>query len=364
MKKTLIYISICFSLSVVTVLTLYALSDKLTHKRNSFHRLFPPHPVTRETVLDLTLNSFYLSGSDNDHIYISNVTAPLFLLQYGVKTKDTTRIPLMAANPGGSYFRANTKVQVVPPHFYLTDGITPKILKGNLKDGSMVTVAIDSTFFSRVIALDTNSFVIRAISTKSQNYVLGTLREKQLILHPELLEKQIDGIFCTDGILQYNPALESIIYLYHYRNEYLVMDPDLNLRYKGNTIDTNSKAKIKTVSKQTEGESTLASPPFLVNTTSYSFGKYLFVLSNLMAKNEDRESFNESSVIDVYNLEKQTYEFSFYIADFKSNKVTDFVVTKTHLVALHKNLLISYRLEPLQFEVIAKTFSMKKTQHR
>ncbi len=64
-------------ISIALVCVLYAYSDHVTHKRNSFTRLFPPHPVVFKSAVDLKLNSFYIAGYAKADIYLSNLTEPL-----------------------------------------------------------------------------------------------------------------------------------------------------------------------------------------------------------------------------------------------------------------------------------------------
>src|SRR5690606_35664500 len=77
--------------SMLVVCTLFAYSDHVTHKRNSFTRLFPQHPVIFKSAIDLKLNSFYIAGYAKDDIYLSNLTAPLYLLAANLKTLDTVQ---------------------------------------------------------------------------------------------------------------------------------------------------------------------------------------------------------------------------------------------------------------------------------
>ncbi|MCG1037959.1 hypothetical protein KI686_16295, partial [Polaribacter sp. DS7-9] len=97
-------------------------------------------------------------------------------------------------------------------------------------------------------------FAIRTLSSESKAYVLGSLTDTlpYIKLAPHILEKQIDGLFCTDGMLHYNRKRHQLIYLYYYRNQYILMDTLLNIVHKGNTIDTNRVAKINPVKIQSQ----------------------------------------------------------------------------------------------------------------
>ncbi|MDO5969891.1 hypothetical protein Q4Q35_08725, partial [Flavivirga aquimarina] len=57
----------------------------------------------------------------------------------------------------------------------------------------------------------------------------------------------------------------------------------------------------------------LAAPALKVNKSSATSGNYLFVNSKLLGSKESLVLWKESSVIDVYDLVKNRYEFSFYV---------------------------------------------------
>lgn len=79
---------------------------------------------------------------------------------------------------------------------------------------------------------------------------------------PLLLQKQFDGIFDTDGSFHFNSQLNKIVYVYLYRNQYIVSSPDLTLDYRGNTIDTVSRAQIKLAKlKNNSNMQTFSKPP-------------------------------------------------------------------------------------------------------
>lgn len=357
MKSTFIKIAACIIVGIITVSILYGLSDKLTHQQNSFYRYFPPHPVKKINSFDLKFNSFYFAGTGQREVYLSNATAALYFLILRLTPVDTSHVVLSIDNNENKKFASDTRVEVLPPYFYIMDGVTPQLLRGTLGDWKAERFMYDSAYFSRAIPTGAESFAIRAVSRKTKEYVLGKLTDTppHVNLAPGILQKQIDGIFCVDGMLHYNKELDQIIYLYHYRNQYMVMDAALNLLKTGKTIDTNSVAKIHTTAPNAGLPRKMSAPPFLVNKQSCTSGNLLFVSSNLMAKNENKENFQESSVIDIYNLEKDVYEFSFYLPHYKGYKVTDFRVTGNYLIALYNRYLVVYSLEPNRFNDIYYT---------
>lgn len=344
-------LSIGFILGVLSVVILHVMSDEMTQHHNTFARLFPPHPITKTGNIDLGFNSFYLAGSQNPDVFLGNLTAPLYLKMVNLTQMDTSHILLYIDREESFRFRPNTKIQVLPPYFFMMDGTSPRIWRGRIGQWHGTRLKYDSVHFSEGTPIAPLSIVFKAMAKKTQQNELGTLDSKKprvKIVHG-ILEKQLDGVFCTDGILDYNDERDQILYLYHYRNQYTILDTDLKPLYRGKTIDTNSLAKIK-IDTLPDNSTTMSAPPLMVNKRSCTSKNLLFVHSALMAKNEDLSDFSKSDVIDVYNLEKNTYSFSFYIPRFKGQPIRDMQIIGNELVTLHGTHLVSYRLEPIIFD--------------
>lgn len=114
-------------LSIGFITLLFTLSEDIIHHNNNFIRRFPPHPVTLKHQLDLKLNSYYISGIDKNQIYLSNVTAPLYMkvLDYELNTVEENEISLSTMNLPFRY----AKVYILSPDFYFLDGSIPIIFK-------------------------------------------------------------------------------------------------------------------------------------------------------------------------------------------------------------------------------------------
>lgn len=164
--------------------------------------------------------------------------------------------------------------------------------------------------------------------------------------HPHVLKKQVDGLLCTDGILDYSSELALVVYTYRYRNQYVCLDTNLNLVKFGKTIDTTSVAKISV--SELQGKITMAKPPLMVNRDARIHGRYLFVYSNLMAANESIDNFRNNSVVDVYDLSDGSYHFSFYIANYHNIKMQQFKVTGSIFTARFGDMVVQYDL-PSQY---------------
>lgn len=330
---------------------LYIITDDITHRHNNFVRLFPPHLIKQTKVLDIKYNSYYIAGTSENKIYLGNTTALLHLLEINSTLTDTQHVRLTIKSIANLKFR-NPFTKVNPPYFYIMDGAMPILLRGRINEWYATRFMFDSAYYTNIVPINSSSFALRTTSAITKEYILGkeTAYAPHIKLTAGLLEKQIDGQFCTDGTLHYNKELQMLVYVYFYRNQYIVMDTNLNLAYRGKTIDTVSRAKIKIASINSIKAITIAAPPLVVNKSSRVYRNWLFINSNLMAKNETETKFTKASVIDVYNLKERTYQFSFYLHDNGKQKMRSFWVFDNTLVALYDHFIFAYELNSSFFK--------------
>jgi hypothetical protein len=330
-------------LAVGVVVGLFLSSEHIIKKENNFIRRFGQHPVRDEKVFDLGFNSYYFAGMAGSNIYLGNVTTPLVLITIDTALTAKTAVKIELDNIGHPFRFIQIKVQ--SPFFYVYDGSVPVIYRGRLGDTVARTVSFEDCYFSQLQVIDSVDFVFRAQSNKTRTQVLGTLslnREPKVILNYTLLEKQVDGMFDTDGQLLRDNVTGELIYIYLYRNEFLVMDRDLNLLSRLHTIDTITKAQVK-VQTLADGQHKMTAPPFKVNKISAIHGRVLFNESNLMGKYESRETWLKAAVIDMYCTDEQEYPGSFYIYHRGKNSMSRMFVTDTHLYVLCGSEIVRYR---------------------
>lgn len=331
---------------ILSVIILYFIADHANRRDNGFVRLFPPHPVLPGNVLPVGYNTYYFAGHAADTVYLGNISAPFHLLAVPATMADTQHIKLRLQYPLETLKRITVVIDT--PYFYMLDGIAPALFRGNLYDWRAGKFMYDSAYFTEAVPIGPSSLAIRSVMA-NREYALGRERSatQPIQFDTTILQKQIDGLFCTDGMLQYNNVNHELVYLYHYRNEYIRMDTTLQVLERGHTIDTTARAQIKVGSYAKGSTITLASPPMTVNYGSALAGPYLFVHSGLRASNESEEMFNLGSVVDVYDLtekDRDRYRFSFYLTHHGNEKVKSFRVYGRTLYALYDHYLIAYQL--------------------
>lgn len=351
MKKPILILTCCLIFSAALVVVLYALSDNQIRKHNSFLRIILKNPFNNIGGMDLKFNSYYLSGASNDKLYLGNYTAPLHLLTSNFQLTDTQSVVLSIHNIEKLKYKS-PRLSVVPPYFYIMDGSMPSLYRGDLREGQADSFMFDkAAYFIDAIPVGTSTFAIRTTSSLTQELALGKIipDTPYVKVDTTLLQKQIDGKFCTDGMLLYDRELARIVYLYNYRNQYIVADTSLNLLYRGTTIDTVTYAQIATANISSDKTYTMAAPPLSVNDASCVANGLLFVKSPLLSKNETEETFRRMSVVDVYDLKEGAYKFSFYVPKFDGKSFEEFKVSDNKLIVRYAQRIETYQLNPQYF---------------
>ena len=193
------------------VVVLFVTSDYIIHKHNNFVRKYIPNTVKLATTKDLVFNSYYFAGKSTNKIYLGNRTAPALITAV---TDDlvTTQTNLITISDTLYPFR-NIQLRVHPPHFYLWDGTVPCLFQGDLTTTKARLISDKAYGFTKAEVIDSTRLVIRTINEAREN-VLATLSLKNGTIQsfaPTLLEKQIDGLFDTDGTLHYSAAQQKLL---------------------------------------------------------------------------------------------------------------------------------------------------------
>ncbi|UPZ16225.1 MauE/DoxX family redox-associated membrane protein [Flavobacterium humidisoli] len=338
-----------FSISVsafAIVIALFLMSENIIHYHNKLTRRFPHTPIHTMATSDLKLNSYYIAGADQDCIYLGNTTAPLLITVLSNKLVQTEK-KLIDLNQKDLPFKG-VKIIVQTPNFFVVDGTVPCVYRGSISDWKGKLIKKNGEYFTTAEAIDSTTIAVCTYSSKNGEAVLGVIHledSAKTILNPQILQKQFDGVFDTDGQLLYSRGLKRIIYLYAYRNQFTVADTSLKIDFRGNTIDTISHAKLSIVKVKSHHQRKFSKPPLFVNKSSTAYSNLLFVNSAIPGRYEEDQMWKEASIIDVYDLSKNGYLFSFCIYNIDGKKMKSFVVQNDKLYALIGNHIVRYFLD-------------------
>lgn len=350
-RKHFILLICCILVMSMILVALYSFSplNKEIYRGGFVREFVSQEPVlVQKHVLDLGVNSYYISGATDTNIYFSNYTAPFHLLRSNAALTDTQRIQIRLIGIDSLKEPKRFRTFVEPPYFYLANGAMPEILKGDEgKWQARKFIPYNPYYFVEALPINDKRFVVRSYSQIQKAFQLAKLTSidtPYFEFQFDVLQKKLDGLFCSDGELHYSEDLDRVIYLYKYRNEYIVADTGLNVAYRGNTIDGFKLAPITIADVNSQGENMLGSPAYVINGKSCVDGHFLYVNSRVLAKNESQEQFTTNSVIDVYDLTAGKYVHSFYLPYFQGAPCSDFRLAGNQLIAICDRFAVVYEV--------------------
>ncbi|ASE61656.1 MULTISPECIES: DoxX family protein [Chryseobacterium] len=329
--------------SIVTYL--FYSSEHIIKEKNNFIRRFPQHPIIEEKSYDLKYNSYYFAGATNGRIYLGNPTSPFVLLAID---RDLAKVDTIRLVPDQLHTFHAVRSLVTDKYLYMYDGIVPAIYRSEPNDfsGKINQISFQDVYFDQLAAIGPDSFVLRTQSNTTGGLILGSLNLKskeKVKLYPNILEKQVDGIFDVDGKLHYDEYGGKIWYVYSYRNQALGTSRNLENIDKIKTIDTVSISKIRVVQLK-DGRKKMSAPPVVLNPNSFAHRGLLFIQSGTMGRYESRDLWNKNDIVDVYDTESSKYWGSFYVQRRGSKKMSQLLVTDQYLFVLAGKQITSYRI--------------------
>lgn len=322
----------------------YRSSVYVIKKENNFTRKFIPHAIDYPKMTDLKNNSFYFAGSLNDTLYLGNTTAPLIMGKLAPEFDHLILDTLDIDNKNLAF--SSIRLQVEYPNYMISDGRVPVIFEGIFPQNSATSKMTEKLFFSQLLWIGPSHYIFRTHHKLKNENTVGSVmlnnKNDKIKFNHQFLEKQIDGLFDTDGILVKDGKTQEFIYTYFYRNEYRRINRDLKFLGNGRTIDSTSTAQIE-VKKTKNGEIKMIRPPLKVNSLQYAYDGLLFNVSNLKGKHESDNIWKKSSIIDVYDYRKNDYLYSFPVQNVDGNKVRDILVTEQYFYVLISNDIMKYK---------------------
>lgn len=321
--------------SITVTVTMLTLAGWFIFRPDTAPGRFYRNTLSAATHLNLSSSYYYIAGVSGDTVFYANRRYPGHLLRTNFSLRDTSyRFPEYP-------FRGGSPVTVIDsPYIYFTDASSGSVYRSLSGSGYFVPLLTDVPF-SQFMPLSDERGTLIALFDKINTITEVWLPERKLSPHKHLIEKQLDGIFCTEGRLHAGAGLPYLIYLYTYRNEFIIADTSFRLIRRARTIDDTDTARINVVVR---GDSlfALGGGARTVNRQSRIFNGHLFVQSGIPATHESRLITAGITIIDLYELPSGRYRQTIYIPPFKNNEVTDFVVTPLAVIALQGTYAVSY----------------------
>jgi len=342
---SIVFFGVLAGASIVLLLFIVSRFLRTEYGSNGFVRTSHINALIPEGFLDTGHSSFLIIGGTSSSIFLARNGSRSNVLVVSKDLKDTSKIKLSIPD----IRRMSPVLAIDSPDFYMMDGGVRCMAYGTL--GCAVSTKSVSIFsqFTASVPISPHSYVIRTYDTTLRQNILAKISIRSGEISRYVLEKQKDGIFCTDGKLKYDFDKKLLMYMYYYRNQFVCLDTNLNVVYKGNTIDTTTHANIdvsEIESKRYSGVRTsmLSTPPRSINKNLCITDSLLLIQSSIAADNEDIERFENSSVLDVYSMLNRKYKFTLYIPDLNGRKIQSLYAKENRLYIVVDKSIFLYRM--------------------
>jgi hypothetical protein len=342
-KKTILTLVSVITISSSVIIALFIISEDTIQKENPFIRRFTPNILSRSKAINLNNYGFYFVGQSKGKIYLGNSSSPLTIIEIDSKLNLKKQHTITLDNDKFKF--RSVKIKVLDSLFFLYDGHVPVIFRGLVSDWKAKTWITHKPYFTLLQPVEYNKCIFLGQQLSNGESILGTIEQGdklKITKAAKILQKQIDGVFDTDGMMTYSQQMKTFIYTYFYRNQFIVTDNNLNLIYRGKTIDTTSQAKLKVVTIIKSGDTKLAAPPYSVNIKSTIQNNLLFIQSELRGRFENNKIWKVASIVDIYDFNQKTYVGSCYIYNEGREKMSDFMATDKSIYAIIGHQLVRY----------------------
>lgn len=351
-QKIRIILSLFLGTLIISSILLITSEGFIKHPNHFSRNILKLSPVITN-VKDLKVNSYYIIGTKGPTVYFGNETDPLLVLFADTSLSEIKSTRIRNRSP---YLIKSGSISMDFKYFYLNDQLSRTVFKGNLANWEANVYVKNNQLKDALIPISDGSLLIRTLKKHKLEYALAKdfIRPDSIIIADSVLQRQADGMFSCDGILNYDASSSRVTYVYFYRNEIICCDTSLRLLYRSHTIDTTRTAKIQVSLVKTDKILTLSKPPLIVNRKACSYKGNLYINSGLKADNESSDSFDDSSVIDVYGIKTGAYRFSFYVPKYNRKEIKDLRIADNKLIAISDHYLLTYTFSPQLLRELVK----------
>jgi len=307
------------------------------NKKNSFVRAFKPQALTELSVLNKAEDVVDFAGATESNIYFK-MKSPEKLLVTNYDLKSIKNLEINLPKTGNEALGFTTLVD--SPNICIAMGNLPAIITFE-RDSAILSKF--PALFTKSVVISPNNIAVRIFDKSDQVFAKVHTKTGRIQKEDDVSERNGDAGISTDGMLHYDKTTNILTYVMYYRNQFLCMDTNLNLLYKGKTIDTTGSARIK-VDASSGDMMTNNAPNRYVNGRSSVTQGYLYNNSKLKADNESSESFTKGSVVDIYKLKNGAYTGSFYIPFYKGEKMMKFKMVNDRVYVMYKSTIVCYQM--------------------
>jgi hypothetical protein len=335
----LIMLNIILALAVVGFLAWRGLEP--ISKNSIFSRTFINSKVDQIYVMPND-GLMGISGYTQKYIFFQTNNPSLILrTDYTLQKRDTINLHIPPNDRIGNLF----STYIDSPYVTLLIGRLSLAIEKNLNTNEVSILNFPTTLFTRGMKIRPNQYIIRGVDTLvkrfDQIFIKANSSTKEILKEKNISETNKDAGLSTDGIFTRNSKHNLVFYTEFYSKNFICLDTNLNLVYKGNTIDNTLSFPIKsTINKHVLTAST---PKRTVNVYCDSYDDIFYVYSGVKANNET-EIQKKNCPIDMYKATTGNYIGTFHIPMYKNEKIRRFRILKDKVFAFYKSNIVCYVL--------------------
>lgn len=354
MKKTIRYILIVAVVCFLSILSFQLIRQP--RSENGFNREIKQQSLDIKQVHRLSSPAMYFIGNSplENELYLKDFKHLSSIYVIDLNLSFLINRPLNL--PKDTLFSGNlTTVGVNGANMHISNNQTGSLSVFNTQNGKrsnhlipgiswmdQVNMLSERSIFIRNLAVDGKKFKRHLVKF---NYPLNKI-ERQF-----LIERKVDGIFCTDGLLKLDVKSSKLFYMYFFRGEFMCLDTNINLRYTAKTIDTIRIRPISTATiKESKGKNQsnslkLDKPIAPVNRSYALYQNHIYLLSAIKADNESKADFRNNQIVDIYSQNNGKYLYSFYIPNYNGEKAQDLKIKDGFLYVIYKSQLVKFHFK-------------------
>jgi hypothetical protein len=337
-------------LTAIGVITLLAwLGTAPLRQKNGFVRQFiykvsPPIQFVKKD-----LWTWHICGVDNQFFYVQG-RRPDQVIRISRDLQHTDTLSLRV--PLNAELLSNFEISVDSSYIWVFAKNVPAVTRVRLDSPRVAEEKhYPHSNYTQAVKTSPSTLVFRGFDTSvhgaDQIFLKGNFLTNNLQREQGISERHGDAGLSTAGLLHYDTTSHLLCYVFFYSNRFLGLDTNLNLVYRGNTIDTLHAS-------QTQGGSvksgrtisyTNITPSRLVNRANCVTGGKLFNYSQIKADNQTQRDYIQNAAIDVYDLASGKYTGSFYIPHYKGEKLQQLRVINDTMLVFYKHYMTIYKLQ-------------------
>lgn len=342
MRQIHVIVTLSF-LAAISLLFLFLHSDIPNRSKNGFIRQWITEAprLIRQEKIPFPLEK--ISGQTGHCIYFS-VKNPQAIVMLDQSAHSVQKYSFSI--PVSDRLTGSRTLVVDSPWVFLFANNVPAIYYGRFGNKNIKEVPIDtSSLFTKSAYLSPTKSVLRRFDKNNKQYFQVVHNQTGKVLATNTIVDHQDNMgFSSDGILQYDSASKSIVYVLYYQNIFYRLDTNLNIVYLAHTIDTSFSNPLSVGVVALKGEDRVV--PLrsrrIVNEKAVILHDKILIFSGLKSDNQSRRSFNKNSVVDIYRIKDGGYQGSFSIPNIGGGKVRSAWCSDSTLTILYDNHLTLY----------------------